>query len=198
MKATGAAVFMVGVFAASSAYAQKVMIVRDGTVELTADGGLRDKSQHKRDKQKWDPKAEFVEVFSGTEAIACQTSLQPAAPFDIVRIQIVLNVQEPTPATAGKLKFPIIADNSGIFFDSLYLGFPARTNYHFKRQQGDNAYRLTDTVAGTDFTDFHIEDVELTYKDGIVLTFSRNETTAARYLCVKFYDKLMRRATPQK
>jgi hypothetical protein len=193
MKAIGAAVFMVGVVAGSSAYAQKVMIVRDGTVDLTADGGLREKSQHKKDKQKWDPKAEFVEVFSGTEANACQMSLQPAAPFDTVRIQIALNVQEPTPATAGRLKFPIVADNSGLFFDSLYLGFPARTNYHFKaRQQGGNEYRLTDTVGSTDSTDFHIEDVELTYKDGVVLTFSRNEKTSPR-LCVKFYDKHMRR-----
>jgi hypothetical protein len=196
MKAIGAAVFMVGVFVASSAYAQKVMIVKDGTVDLTADTGLGNKNEHKRDKQKWNPKAELVEVFArAREGDACEASVQDAAPFDLVRIQVVFTGPGSSPV---KRKFPIVADNSGLFFESLYLGFPARTNYLFKaRPQGPNEYRLTDSPSG-DFTDFHIEDIEVTYKDGTVLTVSSDETTPPRYLCVKFYDKHAARARPRK
>jgi hypothetical protein len=182
MKAIGAAVFMVGVFVASSAYAQKVMIVKDGTVDLTATGGLGNKNAHKHDKQKWNAKAAAVQLLYGESAKdACQTELKAAAEFDTVRFQVRFGSFETV------RKFPVIADNEGFLFEHLFLAFPARSPYSFRLQSEKEPYQLYDDDQKSNA--FELEDIEVRYKDGTVVTASRDESRTRRYLCAKFYDK---------
>jgi hypothetical protein len=191
MKAIGAAVLVVGVFASSSAYAQKVMIVKDGTVDLTATGGLGNKNAHKPDKQKWNVKAVAVQLLYGdSPQNACQTELKGLAEFDTVRFQVRFAAFE----TIGK--FPVIAENEGFLFKHLFLEFPGKSPYSFRQQPGNESYQLYDDNQKSNA--FELEDIEVRYKDGAVVTASRDEGRTRRYLCAKFLDKHARRAAPRK
>ena len=167
----------------------KIIIVRDGSVDLAVVNSSLDRRDKER-KHKWSKKAEYVQVFEDTRlADVCTTTKVNAMKFD----QVELKIKDRTDTGKPPVDLSIFAANEGLL-DRLKLRMPGDWRFEFRAFD----YRLVHGT-GQQFQTraVKLEQVVITPKagdrssqKGAGPTSYPTTPSTETFLCVKFLDDL--------
>jgi hypothetical protein len=155
----------------------KVLVVRDGSVDVYVNNSNLDEKSE--DRHKWSKKADTVQVFlDETTAAACTTPVKTPVSTPMRFEQVTLKIRD----RSSSQPVDVTASNHGFWvFGRMHLRMPLQSQWRFAfRQYG---YRL---VYGNEpERDLKLEQVEVTTDEGVKTVYPDTPSTSG-VLCVVF------------
>ena len=174
---------VVGFVVTLGAQDDKILIVRDGSVDLSVINSTLDRRKEDDKKHKWSKKADYVQVFEDASlADVCTTSKVNPMKFDKVELKIKDLTDPKTPQD-----LTIVASNERPGFDKLQLLMPDDWRFVFRAidyrlVRGPRQQYQTRIVT--------LEQVVITPEGGGPVTSHPPAPSAEVFLCVKFWAHL--------
>ncbi len=167
---------VVGFVVRLGAAQDKILIVRDGSVEVySINSSFEEKQADGR--QKWTKKADRVQVFEDDgSAEACTTKLNE--PVKFVKVELKIMDQD------NNLPVLIVGENDGFILKKLKFHMPDQWRFVFRQYK----HRLVfGSQAQNQERKVKLQQVAITTEQGATPTnYPANAST--RYLCVRFTD----------
>ena len=151
----------------------KILIVRDGSVEVYSINSSFEERREDR-RQKWSKKADRVQVFEDEgSAEACTTKLNDPVKFDRVELKI-MDLENNRPVS-------IVGENDGFLLKKLKFLMPDEWRFVFRQYK----HRLVfGSQAQNQERKVKFQQVVITDDAGAAMSYPAKPST--RYLCVRF------------